>query len=876
MVVIDTFDDDEVSGAPTPAPVRIGRYALIEQVGRGGMGVVFAAWDPQLDRKVAIKLVDDARVGNRDDGRHRLEQEARAAATLNHPNVVTIYDVGVYQGRVFLAMEFVEGGTLRSWLRGVIRPWTEVVAMFLEVGRGLAAAHAVGLVHRDFKPDNVLVEIDARKPDATGRPRIADFGLAYSREVRHRPTSTTCPGESDPRGSGGSATPAVAGTPAYMSPEQFDGLEIGPAADQFGFCVALFEGLFGRRPFVGSSFGALSIAVHAGNLELSSPRPGLPRGLIELVRRGLDPDPAARHPSMEVLLAGLGRVLHARRRRWLVAGGVAAAALALTVGFRAALAVAPHPCEQADDPATLWTDEQRESVRVGLGAGRGETVVAALDRYADAYTTKRREVCEASRVRGEQSDDTLRLRMACLDRVAGRFMGLTDEIGQGFDASSTQPEALEPEAVEARLPELAPCDDVETLAKLTNRLAVRSSRSSVAQDQAWVLAVELVERSLTRRLLGRSDAREPAQRAVELAEQHQLPGVHARALSVLADLELDAGNHSAAELLCLEAVRLAVADGHDDAVVYLVLDQADAALLDERVAEAVLHLAYFDAFVDRMTDAQVRADVVQRAEIVRARVALARGDAEQAQRRLAALPTAGLSDLDRRAAWMALGAAQRALGHDRDAHSTWTRVLALVEAMRGDRHPDVAAVLNNLALIHLDDGDSAGAETLLVRAESLTLAASQGQRTALLATIATNRGWSARLDRRFDDARHQLERALEIGRATLGPRHPSLAYALDQLGGLEREQGHYDAALERFAQAGELRDASLGVNHPETASTLVGMARVFLLRGAHERARAALDAALRIVDARPGPPRRRTEIESLLAQATRPQPLAKP
>ncbi|MBL8947093.1 MAG: serine/threonine protein kinase, partial [Myxococcales bacterium] len=207
--LVDTRDDGDLPRAGAPSPTRVGRFALVEQVGRGGMGVVYAAWDPQLDRKVAIKLVDDARDADPDDARHRLEQEARAAATLNHPNIVTIYDVGVHDGRVFLAMEYVAGCTLGAWLRRRVRPWTEVVAMFLQVGRGLAAAHAVGLVHRDFKPDNVLLELADGDPDRVVRPRIADFGLAYSRSPRG--SASTLPGDGDRPSQ--CATPSVAGTP---------------------------------------------------------------------------------------------------------------------------------------------------------------------------------------------------------------------------------------------------------------------------------------------------------------------------------------------------------------------------------------------------------------------------------------------------------------------------------------------------------------------------------------------------------------------------------------------------------------------------------------------------------------------------------------
>jgi tetratricopeptide (TPR) repeat protein/tRNA A-37 threonylcarbamoyl transferase component Bud32 len=850
LPVLRTKDDIDMHGVVTPVPTRVGRFALIEQIGRGGMGIVYAAWDPQLDRKVAIKLVAQERFGDPEEARRRLEAEARAAAAISHPNIVGIYDVGVQDGRVFLAMEFVDGCTLGKWLRHVQRSWEDVVAMFVQVGRGLAAAHAAGLVHRDFKPDNVLLDVRPDDVLALGRPRVADFGLAWSREERRDAPATISGGS---RSSGErSATPAVAGTPAYMAPEQFDGIDIGPAADQFAFCVALFEGVFGQRPFVGTSFEALSLAVRSG-IDVPS-RPAVPRRLVELVLRGLESDPTKRHASMETLLDGLAGLLRARRRRWLVGGAALVGVVALALGFRTAQAVAPAPCADTDDVTMLWTSETRASV----GDARGARVLGELDAYAASFGTKRRDVCEATRVRGDQSDEVLSLRMACLDRVAARFDGLTTELADG--AASR----LDIGAITQRLPELAMCDDVEALAKLTNRSAARSSRSSTAQDRAWIDAVALVERALTRRMLGRDDARELAERAVDLARAYDLPGVHSRALSILADIALEAGDRDDADRLRKDAVRLAIADGHDDAAVHLMLDQADAALLEDRLADARIHLGYFEAFIERMTEADARADLEVRAEIVRGRLALATGDAVEAERRLTAVALDELGDLDKRAAWMALGTAQRALGRDAEAVATWTKLLALVEAMRGPMHVDAAAVINNLALVHLDAGNHRAADVLLARAESIVLPASDD---ALLATIATNRGWAARLAGRHDDARRHLDRALELGRGALGEKHPSLAHALDQLGELERELGNFDASVERFATAGELRDAGLGADHPETVTTLVGIARTFLALGKLETARGALEAARRIDDARTDGAKRGFEIDGLMIAA---------
>ncbi|MCA9708302.1 MAG: serine/threonine protein kinase [Myxococcales bacterium] len=286
----------------TLTPVRVGRFVVLRRVGHGGMGVVYAAHDPELDRKVAVKLVDDGGGdGSGPTEAHReLLREARAAAALTHPNVVTVYEVGLEGDAVFLAMEYVDGPTLRRWLEPPgDRRWREVVGMFVAAGRGLAAAHRAGLVHRDFKPDNVLIGAD-------GRPRVADFGLA-----RPAPRDRTEPGDgSEPAGEG--TFTSVAGTPRYMAPEQHDGQGIGPASDQFAFCVALYEGLYGQPPFPISS-----VVDRLDALERPLPAPpsrGVPRSLWRVLRRGLAQEPAQRWPGMAELLEALEAVGRRRRR----------------------------------------------------------------------------------------------------------------------------------------------------------------------------------------------------------------------------------------------------------------------------------------------------------------------------------------------------------------------------------------------------------------------------------------------------------------------------------------------------------------------------------------------------------------------------------
>jgi hypothetical protein len=274
-------------GASPQAGARIGRYEILGLLGRGGMGVVYEARDPALDRGVALKVLrPDAGLAG---GSERLLREARALARLAHPHVVTVYDVGEDVAddggrRVFVAMELVRGATLRGWQLRAPRSWEGIVETFLQAGRGLAAAHAAGVLHRDFKPENVLVGDD-------GRVRVSDFGLARVVSAETSPWSER----------------AILGTYAYMAPEQRRGERrgetVGPAADQFSFCVALYEALWGTRPFGDADVGAMPAElVHPATPPASSP---VAEWVFPAIAQGLALDPARRHPSMGALLARL-------------------------------------------------------------------------------------------------------------------------------------------------------------------------------------------------------------------------------------------------------------------------------------------------------------------------------------------------------------------------------------------------------------------------------------------------------------------------------------------------------------------------------------------------------------------------------------------
>lgn len=270
-------------------PLHLGHYRLLRPIGAGGFGTVYAAHDPRLDRTVAIKLLHPEHAAARPE---LLLREAQAMARLSHPNVVTVHDVGTYsveeseRGGLFVVMEFIEGETLHDWLGSVRRPWPEILEVFLAAGRGLAAAHAIGLVHRDFKPGNVLLGRD-------GSVRVADFGLARSSDA----------GARDPD------EPGRPGTPVYMAPEMFErDVPPSPASDQFAFCVALWEALHGVQPFPTRGLAERLRAIRGRALSPVREDSDVPPWLRAAVVRGLDPEPGLRHPDVPALLRALDPV----------------------------------------------------------------------------------------------------------------------------------------------------------------------------------------------------------------------------------------------------------------------------------------------------------------------------------------------------------------------------------------------------------------------------------------------------------------------------------------------------------------------------------------------------------------------------------------
>jgi len=429
-----------------------GRYVIQDLLGAGGMGVVFAAHDGSLDRAVALKIVrDDATTR---ESQARLVREAKAMARVSHPAIVAVHDVGVVGARVFIAMELVRGTTLRAWLDAEPRPWRAIVRAFVEAGRGLEAAHLAGVIHRDFKPENVLVERD------TGRIRVTDFGIA-DLLAGDEPTP-----------------PHSAGTPWYMAPEQFLHKPIDARADQFSFAVALWQAVYGDHPFAASE-AELVTAVTGGRLR-TPPRDVAPaRWLVDVLGRALATAPVDRYASMTALLYELDRHTAPVRPRIVVPIVLGACALTISAVILWPRSVAGIACSDAGGSASkVWNMPRRTAVGVALPASTREATLSALDSYAQNWRTARVDACRATHERGEQSGELLDLRMQCLDRRLGELDSLATVL-------ATPDPVVRAHAADAAraLSSLASCADVVGLRDATPLPADPALRARVANTE---------------------------------------------------------------------------------------------------------------------------------------------------------------------------------------------------------------------------------------------------------------------------------------------------------------------------------------------------------------------------------------------------------
>jgi len=840
---------------------RIGRYLLLGTLGQGGMGKVLCAHDETLGRDVALKVLHEARE------RHgqRLLREAQALARLSHPNVVRVYDVDEIDGRLCMAMELVHGTPLDQWQR-LPRAWSDVVAVYRQAGRGLAAAHAEGLVHRDFKPANCIL-------DGQGVVKVLDFGLARGVGAEPEPPvpeaerthgGDSMSGDDSIRASRSqrmldqalTRTGTMLGTLAYMAPEQLLGKPADPRSDQFAFCVSLYYALYGTRPFGGSTAIALLYAIQSQRLEPLPARTGLPpvpKWLFEVVRRGLSVAGHQRYADMEALLAELDRGL-ARRRRL----RAAALGTVLAVGLGGALVMGgafepEQPCDGLrEQEMSAWTDDDRRAVGTALeaaalpeGSHVHEHVEERLDDYARAWAEARADACEATWVRREAGEQALARRMACLDE---RVVSVRAVVAQ-LATADARTAAFGTAAVDA-LPSLAPCADVQAL------LRERTPVPEQLADQAAAIR-ELVARSWASGATG-DDGRgmEAADRAVEAAEALvEAPVLRLEALHNRGHLLRAARRWGEARRDLEAALALAEQDDDDaralDVLIELVLVAHEA---DESPVAAAW-LAVAAGKLVRFEGDPRRVAQRQWLEAVVALGANRPGDAVAAAERAVASYDAlePRAEGEQLAVLMLLGDARRKQRDLEAAEHAIARALALAEA--GGHLPQVALALYKHAHLHYLQGRHAIAEPLLERSLAL--------RDAFfgpLAAVSIRPRLLLSIELQLRGAVPQAIEQAELARQSFDDGVPAQlrGEVHKQLGRLHRTGGQWKAAIASYREARHVWESVAVPNRVELVLLDSDIADCLVFEGDLQAARELYDGVLRVfdVEAAPDDPRR--------------------
>ncbi len=685
----DTQPSSRPGSVTLPRGTSIGRYVLLRRLGEGGMGVVYAAYDPELDRKVAIKLLrDDVQDPARAEAyRGRLFREAQALARLSHPNVIVVHDVGTFGTQVFMAMEFVEGQTAGRWLREGKRTWREVLEMFRFAGRGLAAAHAAGLIHRDFKPDNVILAKD-------GRVRVMDFGLARSTDddpsisgARALFTSTTDLRKNDVLGEPLTEAGMFLGTPGYMAPEQHHGGEVDARTDQFSFCVALYEALYGERPFAGQTVDALGLAVGQGMIKEPPKDSDVPGWLRKLLLRGMAVKPDDRFPSMDELLAALSR----RRGRFtkrqltlLAAAAVAGLCLAFVFSQSARVKI----CQTTEgDALALFgpaAHTQLAAAFMATGATQWEGDFArtakVLERHLAELGAQRDAACEALRS-PSASSRRLAQRMRCIDRGAELAAAVINQLGNA-DALAVE------RSIDAAysLPSPKECGDLEA------RRAPPWPEDAPGARDAKRLSEQLA-RARALELLGRSEeALAVARAALATAEAQANEPLKAEALLRVGELQGRLELRESAQSTLYEALWSAEAARHDAVVAAAWVALVDVVGLrrgfDEQGLQSVRHA---EAAIRRLGGAP---DLEVRLGEAHARLLERRGlHAEALVVRQAALQRAqsaiGVEHPATGEALNGVASSMEALERWADAASYRQRAVELLQQLRGEQHPSL-------------------------------------------------------------------------------------------------------------------------------------------------------------------------------------------
>jgi eukaryotic-like serine/threonine-protein kinase len=826
-----------LGGSRDEAP-RIGRFTVVRRLGEGAMGVVYLVYDEDLDRRVALKIIRSDS-GLRPD---HLRREAQALARLSHPNVVQVHEVGQHEGEVFIVMEYVPGKTLREWSRDPLRTVEEIVLGFVQAGRGLVAAHAVGLVHRDFKPDNAVV-------DEHGRVRVLDFGVALARSPAEAADEDLERTHSMEITAHRSTTRTGGGTPCYMAPEQLLGRSTDPRSDQFAFCVALWEMLCDERPFSGGTMTELYTEIRAGCLRAVPAGGKLPAWMLPLLAKGLAAEPSERHASLGELLDALERGTRPRRRRALMLGGFGVVVLAVA-GGRVSARVARDPCPPPTHASSaIWDEDVRREVREALLAAaplHGEPTVTRVETALDAWMAEwiegHRDACEATHVRHEQSEALLDARMRCLHGRRGELAALVGMLREA-DAGIAE-RAIE--AVEG-LPLVSSCSD-PTFVLAVDPLPDDPTLAAVVAAQLEELAQVQALRATGRF----ASAREAAERVVGIGDRIAYAPLVARAELQLGSALLDLGNVLEAEPRLRRA--------------YTV---SRSAQLSDVATEAASQLGYLlGRHTARRGEAKAWATVAEvEAQVIgnhRARAGAlntygvaAAQDGERDEARLAFQTAIELVREDPPSlAWLNfrsnLSRVTRMDGHLEEAVAALIDVVADADELLGPEHPAIVGFIDALAEPAMILSRHEQMEPLLERALSIVTAI-RGEEHPDTARILLQYGRCKLGLGELDEARILLERANAVASAASarGAQQPSPG--LTALARVHALLGESDVAIEYLRRSVDESDRFSGPRSRSSAVVRGELADLLLDTQRHEEAMVLIEEATEIFEEALGP-----------------------
>ncbi len=800
--------------AEEPVPSRLGRFTVLRELGSGGMGVVYAAYDERLDRKVAIKLLHAAATGD-SIGRARLVREAQTMAKVAHPNVAHVYEVAQQDHRVYVVMQFIDGVDLAAWRKRDAPGWEAAARAYLQAGRGLAAAHAAGLVHRDFKPSNVMI-------DPSGHVRVLDFGIARGLDdiaatVRESDLSLEGMDELLTR------TGALVGTPAYLPPEVLRGDKADERSDQFSFCVSMFETTYGKRPFGTGKTADLIVALLDGRPP-QKPEGNVPGWVFRVLSRGLRADPKDRYDSMESLLQAIERGLRGKRA-WVgfasVGGLAAVGGVALALGG----AVTPDPCPiDRDALGEAWSDARRRAVESSvttLAATFADQawarVEARVDSYADAWVEGMRDACEATRVRGVQSERAFDLRVHCLSERRRELEALTRVLTEADLETLKQ--------VDEMLGALRPvrtCESPSSLLADDPPPGMAEEVDAVRIELARALALERAGRdaegtTLAEALVGRADAID-------------MPSLQILVAHRVAAVLRNTGKYDRSLVLYRRAYFGFIARADAVGATAAATDIAGLHVLRGEFSAGAEWIRHAEASLSSLSDPppKLRVDF----GYARASLIKAQGDLEEAGRLLdeaiELAEASGFTDLRanrlRADVFMWRGAWAQAIDmYEADIAGCAERV--------GSEHPQCIMLEGNLAFTLLKKGDI---EQARARFDDLVTRArvSFGEAYASdIDTILNNAAGAYERVGLYDAAQQLFEEVHASRTVRLGPEHPLTAHPLNNLGNVFVSLEDWDKAEENFSKALVILEKAQGPMHFHVSFPVHGLGLVARGRG---------------------------------------------